>query len=81
MPDYRVYLHDGPDTSPTAETIPARDDAEALVLAEMRLLLTRNFTHAIVSLEGRPVGTLKRDSQPGLEELATPDFSAPAPDS
>ena len=52
MPDYRVYLHDGPETSPTAETIPARDDAEALVLAEMRLLLTKNFTHAVISHDG-----------------------------
>jgi hypothetical protein len=71
MPDYRVYLHDGPDTPPTAETITAHDDGEALVLAEMRLLLTKHYTHAIVSCDGRPVGTLKRDSQPGLEELAT----------
>lgn len=71
MPDYRVFLHDGPDTSPTAETIAARDDAEALVLAEMRLLLTNQFTHAVVSQDGRSVGALKRDSQPGLDELAT----------
>lgn len=70
MPDYRIYLHDGPDTPPAAETITANDHVEALVLGEMRLLLTSTYTHAVVALDGDVIGSLKRDSQPGLEELA-----------
>ena len=70
MPDYRIYLHDGPDTPPTTEPISAEDHVEALVLGEMRLLLTSTFTHAVVSLDGTVVGSLKRDSQPGLDEVA-----------
>lgn len=70
MPDYRIYLHDGPDTPPAAEIVTANDDVEALVLGEMRLLLSSAFTHAVVSLDGQMVGYLKRDSQPGLDELA-----------
>ena len=70
MPDYRIYLHDGPDTPPATETISANDHVEALVLGEMRLLLTSTFTHAVVSLDGVVLGSLKRDSQPALDELA-----------
>ncbi len=70
MPDYRIYLHDGPDTPPAVETMTAIDHGEAIVLAEMRLLLTATYTHAVVSLDGQVVGSLKRDSQPGLDELA-----------
>lgn len=77
MPDYRIYLHDGPDTPPAAETFTANDHAEALVLGELRLLLSSAFTHAVISLEGKVVGSLKRDSQPELDELAV-DPTAPA---
>lgn len=68
MPAYRIFLHDGPDTPPVTETLSARDDAEALVLGELRLLLTPAFTHAVVSLGGTAIGSLKRDGQPPLEE-------------
>ena len=70
MPDYRIYLHDGPDIPPAAETLTAIDHEEALALAELRLLLSSAFTHAVVSLEGQVVGALKRDSQAELRELA-----------
>lgn len=70
MPDYRIYLHDGPDTPPAAETFTATDHVEALVLGELRLFLSSAFTHAVVSLEGQVVGALKRDSQAELRELA-----------
>ncbi len=82
MPDYRIYLHDGPDTPPTTETFSAKDHAEALSLGELRLLLTSTFTHAVVSLDGQVVGSLKRDSQPGLDEVAADSAEAnrlPAP--
>lgn len=70
MPDYRIYLHDGPDNPPVTETFLAHDDVEALALGEMRLLLTTEFTHAVVLQDRRRVGSLRRDSQPALEELA-----------
>jgi len=70
MPDYRIYLHDGPETQPLVEIVEAGDDAEAVVLGEMRLLLSSAFTHAVVSLNGSNVAFLKRDSQKSLDELA-----------
>lgn len=69
MPSYRIYLHDGPDTPPVTEPLLAKDDAEALVLGELRLLLTPAFTHAVVTRGGATVGSLKRDSQPALDVL------------
>lgn len=70
MPDYRVYLHDGPDTAPATETLAAEDDTEALLLAEMRLLLTSRYTHAVVARGASKIGSLKRDSQDPLDEIA-----------
>ena len=71
MPEYRIYLHDGPDTPPATETIFAEDDEEAIVLGEMRLLLSSAFTHVVVSLDGSVVGAPKRDSQIGRDVLAS----------
>lgn len=62
MPDYRFDLHDGPDHPPIAETVSAADPAEALELAEVRLLLTPDYTDIAVSLNGVEVGRLTRDS-------------------
>ena len=70
MPDYRIHLHSEPDRATATETVVADDHAEALALGEMRLLLTSTFTHAVVSLDGRMVGSLKRDSQGALDDLA-----------
>jgi hypothetical protein len=70
MPHYRIHLHSEPDMAPVTETVEAEDHAEALALGEMRLLLTSAFTHAVVSLNGQMVGSLKRDSQASLEDLA-----------
>lgn len=70
MPDYQLYLHDGPDTPPTSETVDASDHVEAVALAEMRLLLTKTYTHAILSFKGETVASLARDSQSPLDDLA-----------
>lgn len=70
MPDYRIYLHDGPDKEPAVETVNALDDLEAVMLGGVRLLLSSAFTHAVVSFEGRPLAFLRRDSQAALDELA-----------
>lgn len=69
MPEYRIELHDGSDTPVGTETYSARDHVEALVLGELRLLLTSAFTHAVVSRDDEVIGSLKRDGQPTLKEL------------
>lgn len=62
MPDYRFNLHDGPTVEPKTETVAAHDDVEARALAEIRLLLSRDFTHVEVFLRDQKRFALARDS-------------------
>ncbi len=62
MPRYVFRLHDGPQTPPICEEVDARDDSEAADLAEMRLLLTRDYTRALVYRGDFKIVELARDS-------------------
>lgn len=62
MPDYRFNLHDGPTVEPKTEMVAARDDVEARAMAEIRLLLSRDFTHVEVFLRDQKRFALARDS-------------------
>lgn len=63
MPDYRLLLYAGLDAKPEAEDIGAATDQEALARAELRLLLSVTWTHAVVMLDERVVGKRTRDVQ------------------
>ncbi|MES2862254.1 MAG: hypothetical protein V4701_12330 [Pseudomonadota bacterium] len=65
MPRYTFRLHDGPETPPLCEEVDARDDLEAADLAQMRLLLTRDYTHALVYRGDYKIVDMKRDSLSG----------------
>ncbi|WP_428148911.1 hypothetical protein [Brevundimonas sp.] len=64
MPCYVFRLHDGVDTPPIIENVDAFDDRDARDLAQMRLLLTREYTHAHIYRGAYKVAELKRDSVP-----------------
>ena len=63
MADYDVHLHDGVGVEPVTETVTASDQVEMRALAEMRLLLSSDFTHVEVFLDGVEQFRLVRDSQ------------------
>jgi len=63
MPEYQFHLHDGPSRPPVDEVVDARDDAEALDLAQIRLSLSRAFTDVRVKKNGVELYHLKRDSE------------------
>jgi hypothetical protein len=62
MPRYVFRLHDGRDAPPVCEEVDASDDRDAADLAQMRLLLTRDYTHALVYRGAQKVADLVRDS-------------------
>lgn len=62
MPRYVFRLHEGLETPPVIEDVDAFDDRDARDLAQMRLLLTRDYTHALIFRGGYRVAELKRDS-------------------
>ena len=61
MPRYVFRLHDGVETPPIIEDVDAFDDRDARDLAQMRLLLTRDYTHALIYRGAYKVAELKRD--------------------
>jgi hypothetical protein len=63
MPTYIFRLHDEPSVEPLLETVTAMNDADARDLAQLRLTLSKAFTHVDVHLDGRELFRLKRDSQ------------------
>ncbi len=63
MPTYVFHLHDGAAVSPRTETVEAHDDQEARGLAELRLMLSSDFTHVEVERDGAELLRLHRDSQ------------------
>lgn len=63
MATYIFRLHDGPMVTPILETVIAGDDEEAWDLAQLRLTLSKTFTHVDVQHAGREVFRLRRDSQ------------------
>lgn len=63
MPTYVFHLHDGPTVPPQEETVEASDLDQARDLAEMRLLLSGQFTHIEVMLDGEEQLRLKRDGR------------------
>lgn len=60
MSRYLLRLHDGPTTPPLIEALDADDDEEARALAEMRLLLTRDYTHIHVYEGERQIAEFHR---------------------
>ncbi len=65
MPRYVFRLHDGRETPPLCEDVDAFDDRDASDLAQMRLLLTRDYTHAQVYRGSFKVAELTRDGAVG----------------
>jgi hypothetical protein len=63
MPTYVFHLHDGPSVPPQEESVEAADLAQARDLAEMRLLLSNQFTHVEVLQDGEERLRLKRDGR------------------
>lgn len=63
MPTYVFHMHDGASVAPQAEAVEATDIHQARDLAEMRLLLSNQFTHVEVFQEGRELLRLKRDGR------------------
>lgn len=63
MPTYVFHLHDGPSVPPQEETVEATDIAQARDFAEMRLLLSNQFTHIEVLQDGEQRLSLKRDGR------------------
>lgn len=63
MPTYVFHLHDGPSDPPQEEAIEATDLDQARDLAEMRLLLSSQFTHVEVLQDGEERLRLKRDGR------------------
>lgn len=63
MPTYVFHLHDGPSVAPQEESVDATDIDQARDLAEMRLLLSNQFTHVNVLLDGEKKLGLKRDGR------------------
>ena len=64
MPRYLFRLHDGAEKPAIIEDVDAFDDRDARDLAQMRLLLTRDYTHAMIYRGDYKVAELKRDSVP-----------------
>lgn len=62
MPDYSFKLHQRGRQTPALETVSATDDLEAKTLAEIRLLLSDDFTGVDVFLRSRKKFALSRDS-------------------
>lgn len=62
MPDYCFQLHQSGQQAPAVETVFASDDVEARTLAEIRLLLSGDFTGVDVFLRSRKKFALSRDS-------------------
>ena len=62
MPRYLFRLYDGPETPPIIEDVDAFDDRDARDLAQMRLLMTRDYTHALIYRGDYTVAELRRDS-------------------
>ncbi|KQY96564.1 hypothetical protein [Brevundimonas sp. Root1423] len=65
MPTYVFHLHDGPSVPPREESVEATDLEQARDLAEMRLLLSSQFTHIEVLQDGEELLRLKRDGRTG----------------
>lgn len=63
MPTYVFHLHDGPLVPPQEESVEATDLEQARDLAEMRLLLSNQFTHVEVLQDGEERLRLKRDGR------------------
>lgn len=63
MPTYVFHLHDGPSVPPREESVEAADLDQARDLAEMRLLLSSQFSHVEVLLDGEERLKLKRDGR------------------
>lgn len=63
MPTYVFHLHDGPLVPPQEESVEAADLDQARDLAEMRLLLSSQFTHVEVLQNGEKQLSLKRDGR------------------
>jgi len=68
MPGYVFHLHDGPTTDPIEERVDADDDAQARALADLRILLSLEYTHIRVSRRGKELYRVKRDSHDGLSD-------------
>lgn len=62
MPDCSFELHLRGRQTPAVETVSATDDVEARTLAEIRLLLSEEFTGVDVFLKSRKKFGLSRDS-------------------
>lgn len=62
MPDFLFHLHDGLSVEPVNETVKASDLEEAKALAEVRLLLSSDFTHIEVYDGDTQAFAITRDS-------------------
>ncbi|MBG7615327.1 hypothetical protein IWC96_08530 [Brevundimonas sp. BAL450] len=63
MARFLLRLHDGQKTTPVVEPLDADDAEQAKVLAEIRLLLTNDYTHAHIYEGDRQVAELNRFRQ------------------
>lgn len=68
MPAYVFHLYDGPDVTPLDEAVTAVDLEEARDLAQLRLLLSSQFTHIEVFEAGALRLKLERDGTGGGQE-------------
>jgi len=59
---YDLQVLRGPDSAVQIEPLEARDEAEARMLAELRLTLTGDFAQVVLARGGRPIACFKRDS-------------------
>lgn len=63
MPTYVFRLYDGPSVTPQEEGVEAMDLDQARDLAEMRLLLSNQFTRVEVRQDGQERLRLERDGR------------------
>ncbi|AQR62677.1 hypothetical protein BZG35_14240 [Brevundimonas sp. LM2] len=74
MPRYKLRLHDGPSRSPLTESIELDGDDDARDIAQVTLLMTRDYSHVEVYRDAALLGSFKRDSRrvspPGQGPLA-----------
>ncbi|WP_420471149.1 hypothetical protein [Brevundimonas sp. FT23042] len=61
MSAYSLRLHYSSGIDPTDEPLDALNEAEARELAQVRLLLTRDYSHVELHHAGQPVHVFARD--------------------
>ncbi len=78
MPEYSFEIHQRDARSTAVETVSAADDAEARTLAELRLLLSPDFTGVDVFLRSQRKFALSRDSMSGSQGRPPMGTGSPA---